>query len=722
MKLRQMGTVFSVAVLGVLCALPVEQADARIRFSYGGFLRLEGAYHLGPENPNNQGGNLLNDVEVHREPFLPPNYIQGAGPTIAPRYDSVSLDLPYGDDLRRGDLVPSTDNDFNYTVVRGEVEGILKFNRSWRIVTRVRGIYDPTIYDEFDARSLSNLSVYEQGGIKSGPWADPALYEGTPNYFEYSVADGNGGFAPGNPVEIAGRDYMVDLPAAILEYNHRSLNFRIGNQQIAWGQSIFFRVFDVPNGLDLRRHSILDRALEEFSDKRVPMLSARLTYQLSRNILFDGYAGKFQPTVFGNPNTPYNIIPVQFTVQDTYKSGGYDDDIVGGFRLKGDYGQWGFQLGYAHRYGTEGVFRWTETGVEQPLGDGIGPNVVGSAELVGALPIVGDIVASNLSAGAATMLDYSLKSPAGSGLCPAESFDDPSYDYSMCRSYADTAEALAHASFHPGAGGVYSAEEWFRYAAEVRLDGIMGLNAAINEFPAAQDVYASPVADASEAVGELGTFFVATGGSLRGHIAREYFREDNFMAGVSYVVESDIDFLNQLIINLEGQYTPERHFTNITLSREYIKQDEYIISLVADKWHRFFNEFPGTYIVMQALTRNRADLVGRHLSGMGGKPLDKLKPDDTRTTTPINHNSNYLVLGFLQPWPNKIYELEFASLLDLEGGVFAQAGLRWNPGQGITIEGFYNYIDSGLWGNKYNNLMSSIDFAEEFTLRMAYQF
>ncbi len=722
MKLRQTCTVLSVAIAGVLCALPVEQADARITFSYGGFLRLEGAYHLGMENPNNQGGNLLNDVEVHREIFLPPNLAPAVGNVVAPRYDSISLDLAYGDDLRRGDLVPSTNNDFNYTVLRGEVEGQLKFNRSWRIVTRLRAIYDPVIYDEFDAKSVRDLPKYEQGGIQSGPWADPKLYEGTPNYFDYSVTDGHGGFSQGNPVEITGSNYMVDLPAAVLEYNHRSLNFRIGNQQIAWGQSIFFRVFDVPNGLDLRRHSILDRALEEFSDKRVPMLSARLTYQLSNNILFDGYAGKFQPTVFGNPNTPYNIIPVQFTVQDTYKSGGYDDEIVGGFRLKGDYGQWGFQLGYANRYGTEGVFRWTESGVNQPLYDGVGPNVLGTADLVGALPLVGDLVTSQLSAGAATMLAYSIKSPAGSGLCPAESFDDPAYDYSMCRSYADTGEALSHSAFHAGAAGVYSAEEWFRYAAEVRLDGIQGLNAAIVEFPGAQDVYASPVANYSEALAELGTFFVATGGSLRGHIAREYFREDNFMAGVSYVIDSKIDFLNQLIINLEGQYTPERHFTNITLSKDYIKQDEYIISLVADKWHRFFKDFPGTYIVMQALTRNRADLVGRHLSGMGGKPLDKLKPDDTTTTTPITHNSNYFVLGFLQPWPNKIYELEFASLLDMEGGVFAQAGLRWNPGKGITIEGFYNYVDSGLWGNKYNNLMSTIDFAEEFTLRAAYQF
>ena len=717
------GAMLSAGLATSLLAVTYSTAvDAKIRFSYGGFLRLEGAYHIGDENPYNQGGNYFNDVTVRRTPYLPPTYTPLVSGVVTPSWTSLSLGPVYGDDLRRGDMVPSTENDFSYTILRGEVEGQLRFNRKWRIVTRLRGIYDPTIYDEFDAASVEVLNNYDQEGIQSGPWADPALYQTEPNYFEYSVTDGKGGFENGNPLEIAGRDYMIDLPAAILEYNNRDFNFRIGNQQIAWGQSIFFRVFDVPNGLDLRRHSILDRAMEEFSDKRVPMLSARVTYQLTNNILLDSYVGKFQPTVFGNPNTPYNIIPTQFTVQDRYKAGGYDDEIVGGFRIKGDYGQWGFQLGYANRYGTEGVFRWTETGVEQPLYNGIGPNVLGSADLVNQLPILGDLLENNLSLGAATMLSYNIKSPVGTGLCPVDEYDPETYDASRCRMYESTAEALAHAPFHPGTGGVYSAEEWFRYAAEARLDGILGLNAAVNEFPGAQDVYASPSETFEESVAQLSTFFVASGGSLRGHIAREYFREDNFMAGVSYVIESDIDFFNQLILNLEAQYTPERTYTNPSLSSNYIRQDEIMVSLVADKWHRFFDSFPGTYIVMQALHRNRADLVGRHLSGMGSKTFDELEPGDTRTTRPITHGSTYVVLGFLQPWPNKLYELEFASLIDTEGGAFVQTGLRWNPGHGVTVEGFYNHISDDLWGNRYDNLMSTIDFAEEFTLRVSYQF
>ncbi|AXQ28528.1 hypothetical protein D0B54_07450 [Solimonas sp. K1W22B-7] len=591
------------------------------------------------------------------------------------------------DHIRRGDRIQTTSNDFNYTVARAEAELSLRFGEHVRFITRARGVFDPSIYEEFDQR---NLDRPRQGGVDSGPWADPGIYEGRPDYFSYKVADGKGGFVQANPLEWAGRDYLVYLPAAIVELTAGDLNLRLGNQQIAWGQSLFFQVFDMPNGLDLRRHSILDRALEEFSDKRVPMLSARLSYQLTDGILFDGYVGKFQPTVLGNPNTPYNIIPTQFTVQDQYVIGGYDEKVVGGFRLKGDYGQWGFQAAYFNRYNPLGVFRWTATGVDRQLDGRI--NSVGS--LVNLL--------------------YSLKLPGCS---------EAAYDPLLCRRYADTGDALANAPFHAGDGGVYSADEWFHYAAEVRLDGVGGLNAAINEFPGAQDVYATPVDNVRQAAAELNTFFIAAGGSLRGHIAREYFQEDIFALGASYVLESDNDFLNQLIFNLEAQYTPERTFTNPTLSRNYIRQDEYMVSLVVDKWHRFFKEFPGTYIVFQALTKNRSDLVGRHLSGYGGKDLDELDPRATSGVTGKKGNANYVVLGFTQPWPNKLYELEFASLWDIDGGVFMQPGLRWNPGHGVTVEGFYNYIDGSLFGaDRSKNLISTLDFAEEFTLRLTYQF
>ena len=675
-----------------------------ISISTGGFIRGESAWSTDGENPNNQGGNYFNDQTVGRQVFLPPALqvglntgilqntvpnnllglvdgvlgVPGLSTANAGKWGSVPLSA-FDDEIHRGDFIRSTDNGQNYLIARGEFELGIRFTRNFRFVGRVRGVYDPTTYDEFDARSVDPAV---QGRFDVGPGAPAELYEGEPNYFDNFVSGGG----KHNPLEWTGQKYQVYLPAAVLEYNKGGTSFRLGNQQIAWGQSIFFRVFDLPNGLDLRRHSLIDRALEEFSDKRVPMLSARLTHQVNDNILFDGYAGKFQPTVFGNPNTPYNVIPTQFVVQDTYKTGGFDDEISYGFRLKGDYGQYGWQAAAVRRFNPEGRFQWTKSLVNKGLNGNFG-NLVTTA--------------------------YAAK--LGPGACPT-------YDPAFCRLYADAGEALANSPFSSSPGGVYSADEWFRYAAEARLDGILGLNAAISGFDGSRDLYASEVETYEEAVAQLNTFFVASGGSLQGYIERTYSQENIFALGGSYVIDSANDFLNQLIVNIEVQWAPEREFTNITLAREPIVDDEYTISIVMDKWHRFFNNFPGTYIVFQALTKNRSDLVGRHLSGYGGVDASKLQAGDTRTTRPKTDNANYVVFGFTQPWPNKVWEAEFATLIDLEGGILAQPGVRWNPGKGVTVEAFYNYINGELWGNPNDNLISTLDFADEFTLRATYTF
>jgi hypothetical protein len=83
----------------------------------------------------------------------------------------------------------------------------------------------------------------------------------------------------------------------------------------------------------------------------------------------------------------------------------------------------------------------------------------------------------------------------------------------------------------------------------------------------------------------------------------------------------------------------------------------------------------------------------------------------------------YLVQGLFHlrvGMPEPLFE--FATLIDPEGGIFAQPGIRWNPGNNVTVEGFYNYINGNLWGRETMNVISSLDFAEEFTLRLRYQF
>ena len=217
---------------------------------------------------------------------------------------------------------------------------------------------------------------------------------------------------------------------------------------------------------------------------------------------------------------------------------------------------------------------------------------------------------------------------------------------------------------------------------------------------------------------------MAAGGSLRGTLERRYHREDDFAVGVSYVNESENNFLNQLIFNVELQYTPNRSYTSPQLTQQALEEEEYTLALVVDKWHRFFKELPGTYLVFQALTKNKSDLVGRHLSGYGRVGLDGLSDGDTSTVKDEKKgNANYIVFGFSQPTANKIFEIELATLVDLDGGILFQPGIRWNPGGGLTVEGFYNYVNGEAWGeNPNSNVISTLDFADEATLRLTYQF
>lgn len=648
--------------------------DVGVDFS--GIIRAEGTYKTtSDENPFNQQGNIFNGRTIQRTPYAPPNLTQtqinnlGLGGLIdvgeVGTWNTIPL-VPFNDEVRRGDIIRSQDNETNYTIIRAQGEMELRLSHNFRFVAKPRALYDPGLYNDFDARNVADV----QSGISGG---DPRLYQGEVNYFEYRVEDGHGGYTKGNPLEFAGRDYFVDFPALLFEYTDGPMTLRVGNQQIAWGQAIFFRVLDVPNGLDLRRHSILDRSLEEFSDKRVPMLSARLTYQLPFSIIADAYVGRFQPTVFGNANTGFNIIPTQFTVRDMFKEGGYDDKYSYGLRLRADYGSWGWQAVAARRWNPDGTFRWTETGVNQSLeGQGLGATVNAA---------------------------YALNPNPECG--------------------PTTGDALAQTAFEVAPGGVYSAEEWFTYAGKARLSGVEGLNAGITDFPCSQAITASAVdpndADAqAQAENQLDTFFIAAGGSLRGHIAREYHQENVFGLGVNYVTNSSIDFLNQIIINLEVSYQPNRAFTDIALRQDPIEQDETTAALIVDKWHRFASGFPGTYMVFQALWKNRSDLVGRHLSGYGATP-------DNGLPAGVN-NATYFVFGFQQPLPNRIFDVEFASLYDPRGGLFMQPMLRWNPGNNIGVEAFYNYIDGDLKGNPNDNVISSLGFADEVGLRLTYQF
>ena len=638
--------------------------------SFGGFIRPEAAFSTGDANPNNQTGNPYNRITVTRQAYVPPT-------TAAVVVNNVLTLLPPSTAVGNWNTVPATSdtvrrpvnyehNLFNMHYVRGEAEVGMKFTNDLKFIARVKAIYDPGKYKDFDENKLND--VY--GGITGG---DPRLYQGTPNYFQYRVEGNN----HPNPLEWAGKNYMVYFPTMLLDYNHGPLNVRLGNQQIAWGQAIFFRVLDVVDGLDLRRHSVLDYAQEEFSDKRVPSLALRVGYQFSDELLLDGFGQKFQPTVYGNPNTQYNVIPAQFTVHDRYSEHDYDNKFSYGLRLKGNYGQWGFQAIAVRRYNPDGVFRWSKSGVDKDLPGTVANGAGTSTD--GGLNVLGTAV--------------NLANTAGGG----------------------SGNQLQNTPFEASPGGVYSADEWFHYAAMVRLNGVTGLNKSITDFqPATSNVFASPVGSVAEARGELNTFFTAAGGSLRGHIEREYFAENNFGVGVSYVTEGEPgSIFDQLIINLENTYTPNRVFTSPDLGHGFLKENNNVSALVMEKYHRFTQAFPATYFVLQYMHRTKDDLFGRSLKGYGG--------DDNGPGKGIS-GADYVVFAFQQPFPQDIYRVGFATLYDPKGGILVQPGIVWKPRGYLSVDFFYTYINGKLGGNPNNNALSTADFADEATIRVSYQF
>ncbi|CAA0114701.1 Uncharacterised protein [Zhongshania aliphaticivorans] len=632
---NQLAAAITLATLGV--SNPAWSANGElfgIDYSSSGFIRVEAAAKtVGDENPFNQRGNIFNGETIDRDGGVNAGTLLGLNLPIA-------VGVPITDQATRNG--EPANNDFNFTQVRLENTLQLRFSDNWSATVKLRGIFDAAQYDEFDPNSVNS---------------DAAGYlYGEPNYFEYDDYETGG---EQNRLEVAGDNYMIDFPSLYVDYQNGPILVRAGNQQIAWGQALFFRVMDVANGLDLRRHLILDFASEEYADERISSPAVRVSYQLTPSWELDMFAQAFQPTIYANPNTPYNVIPSQFTVHDRYSDA--NEKINSGFRLKGNVGDFGLQFMYTNRYNPDGVIRWTASGVNRDA-----PGLPGTGAILAQTPLEVDST------------------------------------------------------------GVWSAEEWFTYASMARLDGTEGLNKLITDFPASQLLLARPVNGIDAAKEELDLFFILTGGvvnslttgqgmgGLRGHIEREYKREDIFGTGFSYIFSGEAgSWLDQLILNFEVSFTPDRVFTSPDLGQEYLVEDEYISALVLEKYQRFSRKFPATYFVFQWMHRTESDLFGRHLSGMGG----------SANNTPEGVDAwDGLVLAIQQPFPGLVWRADLSVLYDTRGGIYVQPALKWKPSGNWNIEAFYSYIDDDLSANANENIMQTFDWAEEFGLRVAYQF
>jgi len=660
------------------------------------------------QNFYNQGNQPYQHIDVPRQAYLPPALSSAIlGVPVLPGSEwqipiPNSPLIPTNDTVRRDSFIKSENIKSNYQVFRFGGEMNIAFTDSLRFNVQTRVLFDPDIYGMFDANDVANI----QGGIPAGG-ADRYADTGRANFYSMRGRDGK----KLNPTEFAGRKYLLDFPTLLLEYKQDAFNVRFGIQQIAWGQAIFFQTFDVPNGLDFRRHLVLGRAIEEFSDLRVPALALRTAVQASDEILVDSYISKFQPTIIPNPNTPFNVAPSQFYKPiDNYTSGNYDFKLNFGIRMKADYGNWGYSAMAASRLNPLGVIHWSESGVNKGL-SGTNPDGSSWGNPLGRL--------------VETL--YAAKAPVGGTLCPAGA-----YNPTTCRMYDSLGEALSHTPLTISPGGVYSNREWFVSSGLIRLDARKLINTLIDEYPALTDVYASHVADIQQTSNLLNTFFFASDGGIRGSIQRDYYREAVFGLGGSYVIETETagSFWDQFIVNVEGQYTPNRRLTGTGLQHGGERTNEYILTLVGEKWYRYTESFPAAYLAFEYQHRTASDLVGLTLNGYGGvmrntkmegSPGNGNDYSNLRLAKGIN-SADYLAFAGFQPWPNRKYVLEWAVLWDVRGGVLAQPLIKWNPGYNVSVDFFYNYVNGHLYGNEGNNLLRVIDWADEFNIRIGYQF
>ena len=672
-------------------------------FAFSGFIRFDSVFRTDhDENPNNQRTNPFNGVRSRRAGNLPiidqlENVVNGLPlppvlnnifqPTVpqATALLGAIYDLPIvGDALNTTGLLndtairntPRGHNDWSVNQLRGKFDVSVNFGTNMQLYSSIRTIYDFGNYDNYDPNDVLDYQ---------GRAADPEGFgNGKPKFFEYDDYE-DGGDTCLNYLEICGTKYMADFTALYLDITAGPVLFRIGQQQIAWGQALFFRIFDVPNGLDLRRHLILDDALEEYADERASAPGLRVTWQFTDQWEADAFAQMFTPTTYPTPNTPYNVIPSQFSVHETWSDEHRNEDFNYGLRLRANFGNWGLQFIAVQRYNHEGTFRWIESGATEDV-----PGLVGSGNAVGNTPLE----------------------------------VDPS--------------------------GVWSANEWFTFAGQVRLNGIEGLNVLVSEFAGtappggyaldgagAASLLATTVDNKQQAGQELDIFFQLAGGALvgapgrgglRGHIIHEYHKEEVYGAGISYVVEAEPgSLLDQLIINIETSYIPERKFTQQGLSRHFVESDESVSDLVMEKYHRWFEDFPATYMVFQSIHKSDSNLFGQHLGCQGGTGAGRGRPASVNPQTKVcgdakKGGSTDVVFAFLQPFPNYIYRLSGAALLDIDGGLLVQGGFRWSPGNDLTFDIIYNHINGNLYGDANSNALQNIDWADEVFIRAAYQF
>jgi hypothetical protein len=548
-----------------------------------------------------------------------------------------------------------------------------------------------------------------------------------------STGGGWHGDRAGNMLEYNSPDFMVDIPAAYLDYSTGSLWLRVGQQQIAWGEAYFFRVFDVVNGLDTRRHFTLDVAAEEFSDKRVASPGIRASYTFTNGFEVDTFMQMFAPTTIVGTNTPYNVVASGFSWSDN--TGEFDEaqnSLNFGMRVNMPVTD-KLTLGVmaVNRRNPDGVVRWDDAPTVMSDGTAnpfcFGPNNAAAA----ALGFVDLADTNNNGIGDTT----EMLTPLANGKCGSTAAPDPM----GTASWAEWQTMAGKSRLNPIEGTLGFLNGGERNASGTNASTLAGANFGlgtpgqlfdtlngVTRTGAQKDPYTVGAARAT-----LDAFFNGFG-MPRGYITREFKRENVFGASFNYIVESEPgSWLDQLIVRGEVSYTPDKKFTALDLSHDFIESDEISSALILEKYHNVFPNIPATYLVAQWMHKTDSDLFGRHLSGMQHEFKDDVaclpnfapgQADDRRCGRPEgNDSANYVSFAFQQPFPNLIWRADFAMLIDIQGGVLLQPGLRYKPSSDWQFDLYANILQDFSEGQN-DDVIETLDFADEVFARVSFFF
>ncbi|MBK6660770.1 MAG: hypothetical protein IPG43_22730, partial [Proteobacteria bacterium] len=82
--------------------------------------------------------------------------------------------------------------------------------------------------------------------------------------------------------------------------------------------------------------------------------------------------------------------------------------------------------------------------------------------------------------------------------------------------------------------------------------------------------------------------------------------------------------------------------------------------------------------------------------------------------------ADYVVFAFQQPFPNLIWRLDMAVLIDTAGGYLVQPGVRYRPSAKWQWDVYATVIASP--GGNNDTITETLDFADEMFVRATYFF